>query len=77
LRQGARGGEEVMTLADIKKFEDFLQEAFTEGEYAGELRLSSEEKEYVERKCPKILLRKMVTEQCPDGKQWFEIICKK
>lgn len=62
-----------MTHDEIKRFEDFLLEAFSEDMYARELRLCYKEKEYLERKYPKVRLKKMDTGQCSDDKHWFEV----
>ena len=62
-----------MTYDEIKRFEDFLLEAFNEDTRAGELRLSAEEKEYLEGKYTKVSLKRTDTGQCSDGKYWYAV----
>ena len=62
-----------MTQNEIIQFEKFLLEAFSEDTYARELRLSAGEKEHLERKYPKVSLKRMDNGQCCDGRCWYDV----
>lgn len=57
----------------VEKFEDFLLQSFGDGIYSRELRLSKEEKVYVQKKYPNASMKKCLSMEASDGKCWYEI----
>lgn len=62
-----------MSPSQVELFEDFLSRSFGEGVYSREIRLSSEELEYVRKKYPHASLKKCLGEATDNGKGWYEV----
>lgn len=62
-----------MTNDEMKKFEVFWQESFQEGTVLRELRLSQEEKDYIEMTYLGAELKKIATQEYADQKNWYEV----
>lgn len=62
-----------MSPSKVEIFKDFLSKSFGEGVYSRELRLSSEELEYVREKYPHASLKKCLGEVIDNGKIWYEV----
>ncbi|CRK82533.1 hypothetical protein [Neobacillus massiliamazoniensis] len=62
-----------MILNQLEKFEEFLVNSFGDGMYTRELRLSNEEVEFVQKKYPKLNVKKCFATEASDGKCWYEV----
>lgn len=60
-----------MTNEEIKQFECFLEDSFANDTLSRELRLSDEQKEYLNNYFPKACIEEMAVESCKDGKRWY------
>lgn len=63
-----------MSLNEVEKFKDFLEESFGDGVTIRELRLSSEETEYIKRVYPRASFNQL--KENPDGKAWYKVTLK-
>ena len=66
-------GGENMTDDKRKQFEGFLAESFADGVMHRELRLSNEEREYLQNRYPKASLKQILSPEYVDGKAWYEV----
>jgi len=62
-----------MTDDKRKQFEGFLAESFAGGVMLRELRLSNEEREYLQNRYPKSSLKRILSPEYADGKAWYEV----
>lgn len=62
-----------MSPKQMKSFEKFLSDSFGDGIYYRELRLSSEEIEYLKKKFPKATIKRCEAAESADDKEWWEI----
>ncbi|KAB2329962.1 hypothetical protein F7731_21095 [Cytobacillus depressus] len=63
----------MLKLDEAEKFKRFLEESFGDGVNIRELRLSTEETEYIKRIYPKASLNKSIPKEAPDGKIWYKV----
>ncbi|MBS4192653.1 hypothetical protein KHA94_21160 [Bacillus sp. FJAT-49705] len=56
-----------------EKFKEFLAESFDQGVNIRELRLSTEEMEYIKRVYPKASLNKSIPKEASEGKIWYKV----
>ncbi|HHV17079.1 MAG TPA: hypothetical protein GXX58_11030 [Gelria sp.] len=62
-----------MTNDKREQFEVFLAESFTDGVMLKELRLSNEERDYLQNRYPKANLKRILSPEYADGKAWYEV----
>ncbi len=62
-----------MTQYEVERFEEFLSESFSEEIRSREVRLSTEQIEYMKKIYPGATVQEMVDNECGDGKFWFEV----
>ncbi|MDD2372806.1 MAG: hypothetical protein PHF03_04400 [Syntrophomonadaceae bacterium] len=62
-----------MTSDKGEQFEFFLAKSFGDGVMHSELRLSNEEREYLQDRYPKASLKRILSTEYADGKAWYEI----
>ncbi|MCK9314007.1 MAG: hypothetical protein M0P20_08180 [Methanocorpusculum sp.] len=62
-----------MTNNKREQFEFFLAESFANGIMLRELRLSNEEREYLQNRYPKASLKRILSPEYADGKTWYEV----
>lgn len=55
----------------MEKFKDFFEESFGDGVTIRELRLSSEETEYIKKVYPRAIFNQL--KENPDGKAWYKV----
>lgn len=61
----------MLSLNEVEKFKDFLEESFGEGVNIRELRLSNEETEYIKRVYPRASFNPL--KRNSDGKSWYKV----
>jgi hypothetical protein len=62
-----------MTSNEREQLEGFLAESFADGAMIKELRLSTEEREYLQTRYPKASLKIILNSEYTDGKTWYEV----
>ena len=62
-----------MTGNKQEQFEFFVADSFADGVMLRELRLSNEEREYLQDKYPKASLKQILSPEYVDGKAWYEV----
>lgn len=62
-----------MTGDKQEQFEFFVAKSFENGVMLRELRLSNEEREYLQGKYPKASFKRILSPEYADGKAWYEV----
>lgn len=62
-----------MTNTELENLEAFLAESFADGIMLRELRLSPEERKYLQDRYPRASLKKIFNPDYADGKAWYEV----
>jgi hypothetical protein len=62
-----------MTEDNREQFELFLAKSFTDGVMFSELRLSAEEREYLQNRYPQASLKRILSPEYVDGKAWYAV----
>ncbi len=62
-----------MTGNKQEQFEFFVADSFADGVMLRELRLSNEEREYLQDKYPKASFKRILSPEYADGKAWYEV----
>ena len=62
-----------MTGDKQEQFEFFVAKSFENGVMLRELRLSNQEREYLQDKYPKASFKRVLSPEYADGKAWYEV----